>query len=238
MDEEDRASRDSLRSILLLQEFGSVWGMATSVASERTDDDDDDDAVPIGWCSAADAAVHACLCSCCWSLIRLASGLKIAHQQLGNIQLVSQFLTILGSLALQLHDTGQAREILKSALTLAKTLYDIPTQIWIVSVLTDLYKEVGERGNEMENAEYERKKEDDLQRRLSETQASIHHLELIEKARVEVQQPHGLDIKRAIAGPATKVDLDIPESVGLQTPAPSLSRLRDSDSAKRGKRKL
>uniref|UniRef100_A0A1D1Z995 MAU2 chromatid cohesion factor n=1 Tax=Anthurium amnicola TaxID=1678845 RepID=A0A1D1Z995_9ARAE len=170
--------------------------------------------------------------------IRLASGLKIAHQQLGNIQLVSQFLTILGTLALQLHDTGQAREILKSALTLAKTLYDIPTQIWVISVLTDLYKEQGERGNEMENAEYERKKEDDLQRKLSEAQASIHHLELIEKARFKVQQPLGLDIKRAVAGPAMKVDLDIPESVGLQTPAPSSSRLRDLDSSKRGRRKF
>lgn len=71
--------------------------------------------------------------------IRLASGLKIAHQQLGNIQLVSQYLTILGTLALQLHDTGQAREILKSSLTLAKTLYDIPTQIWVLSVLTGMH---------------------------------------------------------------------------------------------------
>lgn len=67
---------------------------------------------------------------------RLASGLRIAHQQLGNIQLVSQYLTILGTLALQLHDAGQAREILKSSLTLAKTLFDIPTQIWILSVFT------------------------------------------------------------------------------------------------------
>ncbi|CAA6654570.1 unnamed protein product [Spirodela intermedia] len=131
------------------------------------------------------------------SKIRLASGLKIAHQQLGNIQLVSQFLTILGTLALQLHDTGQAREILKSSLTLAKTLYDIPTQIWVLSVLT----------------EYERKKEDDLQRRLSETQASIHHFEL-----------------------HTRGDLDIPESVGLQAPPP-MSRLRDADSVKWGRGK-
>lgn len=68
--------------------------------------------------------------------IRLASGLRIAHQQLGNIQLVSQYLTILGTLALQLHDIAQAREILKSSLTLAKTLYDIPTQIWVLSVFT------------------------------------------------------------------------------------------------------
>lgn len=74
---------------------------------------------------------HTIICS-----NRLATGLKIAHQHLGNIQLVSQFLTVLGTLALQLHDTVQAREILKSALTLAKTLYDIPTQIWVLSVLT------------------------------------------------------------------------------------------------------
>lgn len=172
--------------------------------------------------------------------IRLASGLKIAHQQLGNIQLVSQFLTILGTLALQLHDTVQAREILKSSLTLAKTLYDIPTQIWVLSVLTGLYREVGERGNEMENSEYERKKEDDLQKRLSEAFSSIHHIELIEKARVKVHQIPGLDIRRAVTGPSTKVDLDIPESIGLsKTPPLSISyRLRDSDSGKRGKRNI
>lgn len=173
--------------------------------------------------------------------IRLASGLKIAHQQLGNIQLVSQYLTILGTLALQLHDTTQAREILKSSLTLAKTLYDIPTQIWVLSVLTALYQELGESANEMENSEYERKKEDDLQKRLSEAHSQIHHLELIKKDKVKVQPLHELDIKRAIAGPSTKVDLDIPESVGLPTPppAPSLSsRLRDPDSGRRGKRKI
>lgn len=173
--------------------------------------------------------------------IRMASGLKIAHQQLGNIQLVSQYLTILGTLALQLHDTGQAREILKSSLTLAKTLYDIPTQIWVLSVLTALFQELGERGNEMENSEYERKKEEDLQKRLSEAQSQIHHNELIKKGRVNVQTLYGLDIKRAMAGPSTNVDLDIPESIGLPTPPPAASmstRLRDSDPGKRGKRKL
>ncbi|XP_078436815.1 tetratricopeptide repeat (TPR)-like superfamily protein [Wolffia australiana] len=169
--------------------------------------------------------------------IRLASGLKIAHQQLGNIQLVSQFLTILGTLALQLHDTGQAREILKSSLTLAKTLYDIPTQIWVLSVLTDLYKKLGERGNEMENAEYERKKEEDLQRRLSEAQSTIDHFQLIEKSRFKIHQPHVLETKRPMNGSASRGDLDIPESVGLQAPTP-LPRLLDPDSAKRGKRKL
>ncbi|XP_020254437.1 uncharacterized protein LOC109831513 [Asparagus officinalis] len=173
--------------------------------------------------------------------IRLASGLKIAHQQLGNIQLVSQYLTILGTLALQLHDTGQAREILKSSLTLAKTLYDIPTQIWVLSVLTALYQELGERENQMENSEYERKKEEDLQKRLSEAHSRTHHLDLIEKTRVSVQPLHGLDMKRAMAGPSMKVDLDIPESIGLPAAAPASSlssRLRDSDSRNRGKRKI
>ncbi|XP_077239230.1 tetratricopeptide repeat (TPR)-like superfamily protein [Tasmannia lanceolata] len=172
--------------------------------------------------------------------IRLAEGLRIAHQHLGNIQLVSQYLTILGSLALALHDTGQAREILKSSLTLAKTLYDIPTQIWVLSVLTALYQEIGERGSEMENSEYERKKADDLQKRLSDARSSIYHIELIDKVRIEVWQLHELGIKRAIAGPSMKVDLDIPESVGLSTPspAPSSSRLRDIDSSRRGKKKI
>ncbi|XP_020591840.1 uncharacterized protein LOC110032522 [Phalaenopsis equestris] len=165
--------------------------------------------------------------------VRLASGLKLAHQQLGNIQLVSQYLTILGTLALQLHDTEQAREILKSSLTLAKTLYDVPTQIWVLSVLTDLYKELGESRNEMENSEYERKKEDDLQRRLSDALSRTHHLELIEKERIKVHS----DMRRT-AGAPTNTDLEIPESVGLKAPSPApVSRLIDLDSVRRSARR-
>ncbi|KAF8397065.1 hypothetical protein HHK36_018703 [Tetracentron sinense] len=172
--------------------------------------------------------------------MRLASGLQITHSHLGNIQLVSQYLTILGSLALALHDTGQAREILRSSLTLAKKLYDIPTQIWVLSVLTALYQELGEKGNEMENSEYQRKKEDDLQKRLADAHSSIHHIELIDKVKIEARQLHELDIKRAIAGPSMRVNLDIPESVGLSTPlpAPSSSRLVDIDTGRRGKKKI
>ncbi|PSS14160.1 MAU2 chromatid cohesion factor like [Actinidia chinensis var. chinensis] len=171
--------------------------------------------------------------------VRLATGLQIAHAHLGNLQLVSQYLTILGNLALALRDTGQAREILRSALTLAKKLYDIPTQIWVLSNLTALYQELGEKGNEMENLEYQNKKVEDLQKRLNDARSSIHHIELIDKVRTEVHQLHEHDIKRAMAGPSMRVDLDIPESVGLSTPTPaSLSRLVDSDIGRRGKRKM
>ncbi|KAK3145050.1 hypothetical protein QOZ80_4AG0322090 [Eleusine coracana subsp. coracana] len=153
---------------------------------------------------------------------RLASGLRIAHQQLGNIQLVSQYLTILGTLALQLHDAGQAREILKSSLTLAKTLYDIPTQMWILSVFTELYREVEEKGNEMENAEYEKKKEDDLRRRLNEAHSHAFHQELVEKSRIKIQSLHNFsNMQPEMTGPAANADLDIPESVGLYAPQPS-----------------
>ncbi|XP_057473656.1 sister chromatid cohesion protein SCC4 [Actinidia eriantha] len=171
--------------------------------------------------------------------VRLASGLQIAHAHLGNLQLVSQYLTILGNLALALRDTGQAREILRSALTLAKKLYDIPTQIWVLSNLTALYQELGEKGNEMENLEYQNKKVEDLQKRLNDARSSIHHIELIDKVRTEVHQLHEHDIKRAVAGPSMRVNLDIPESVGLLSPTPaSLSRLVDSDIGRRGKRKM
>ncbi|KAF9591894.1 hypothetical protein IFM89_009502 [Coptis chinensis] len=172
-------------------------------------------------------------------LIRLATGLRISHQQLGNIQLVSQYLTVLGSLALTLHDTGQAKEILKSSLTLAKTLYDFPTQIWVLSLFTALYKELGEKGNEIENSEYAKKKEEDLQKRLADARSSILHIELIEKVKLEVQQPNDIDMKHVSAGPSMRTDLDIPESIGLtiQSTAPS-SRLVDIDSVRRGKRKV
>ncbi|XP_062225380.1 sister chromatid cohesion protein SCC4 [Phragmites australis] len=156
---------------------------------------------------------------------RLASGLRIAHQQLGNIQLVSQYLTILGTLALQLHDAGQAREILKSALTLAKTLYDIPAQMWILSVFTELYRELEEKGNEMENSEYERKKEDDLQRRLSEAHSHAFHQELVEKSRIQIQPLRDLSRNQPEMGASmANTDLDIPESVGLSAPQPSSAK--------------
>ncbi|GAB4824830.1 hypothetical protein Ancab_007700 [Ancistrocladus abbreviatus] len=171
--------------------------------------------------------------------IRLATGLQITHSHLGNLQLVSQYLTILGNLALALHDTGQAREILRSALTLAKKLYDVPTQVWVLSVLTALYQELGERGNEMENSDYQRKKVDDLEKKLAEARSSIHHLELIGQTKIQAPQFHEVDIKRPIAGSSMGANLDIPESVGLVTPSPiPSSRLLDLDSVRRGKRRI
>lgn len=172
--------------------------------------------------------------------VRLANGLQTTHTSLGNLQLVSQYLTILGNLALSLHDTGQAREILRSALTLSKKLYDLPTQIWVLSNMTALYQQLGEKGNETENSEYQSKKADDLQKRLANAHASVHHIELIDKLKLEVHQLNELDIKRALAGPSMKVNLDIPESVGLSTPPPmpSSTRLMDLDIGRRGKRKV
>ncbi|TVU13731.1 hypothetical protein EJB05_37155, partial [Eragrostis curvula] len=166
---------------------------------------------------------------------RLASGLRIAHQQLGNIQLVSQYLTILGTLALQLHDAGQAREILKSALTLAKTLYDVPTQMWILSVFTELYREVEERGNEIENSEYEKKKEYDLRRRLAEAHSHAFHQELVDKSRIQIQPLHTLsNMQLEMAGPTANANFDIPESVGLYAPQPSsVNRLIEPSSVRR-----
>ncbi|KDP45667.1 hypothetical protein JCGZ_17274 [Jatropha curcas] len=171
---------------------------------------------------------------------RLAKGLQIAHNSMGNLQLISQFLTILGHLALALHDTVQAREILRSSLTLAKKLYDIPTQIWVLSVLTDLYQGLGEVGNQMENEEYRKKKSDELQKKLSDAHSSIHHIELIDKVKIEVKQFQEFDIKRAMANQSMRVNLDIPESVGLSTPLPnsSSSKLLDLDNRRRGKRRI
>ncbi|KAL8516471.1 hypothetical protein ACS0TY_014937 [Phlomoides rotata] len=172
--------------------------------------------------------------------IRLASGLQTTHTYLGNLQLVSQYLSVLGNLALALHDTGQAREILRSALTLARKLYDIPTQNWVLSNMTVLYQQSGEKGSEMENLEYQKKKVEDLQQRLATARSSPHHNELIGKVRVQVDELNEHNMKRAIAGLSKRVDLDIPESVGLSTPQPmrSSSRLMDVDIGRLGKRKL
>ncbi|KAL9272325.1 Sister chromatid cohesion protein SCC4-like protein [Drosera capensis] len=137
-----------------------------------------------------------------------------------------RYLTVLGRLALALRDTGQAREIPKSALTLAKKLFDLPNSD------LELYHEVGEKENEIENSEYQRKEVDELQKRLADAQSSAHHFELIDKTRVEVQEMHDSVTKHSTISSSMMVNLDIPESVGLISPlpAPFSSRLLDLDS--------
>lgn len=64
--------------------------------------------------------------------------------------------------------------------------------------------------------------------------------EQTDKVKLEVQQFNELDTKRAMEGQSMRVNLDIPESVGLSTPLPmhSSSKLVDLDTGKRGKRKI
>lgn len=111
---------------------------------------------------------------------RLATGLKITHKQLGNHQLVSQFLTVLGSLAIAMRDTTQARDILKSSLTLAKSLHDIPTQVAVLSELRAMFRDSGEAGKEAEHAEAESKKREELRRRIHDAQATPYHAPLLQ----------------------------------------------------------
>lgn len=171
---------------------------------------------------------------------RLAKGLQIAHTHMSNLQLVSQYLTLLGNLALSLHDTVQAREILRSSLTLAKKLSDIPTQLWVLSSFTALYQQLGEKGSEMENEEHRKKKWDEMQSRLAEARGSIHHIELVEKARLEMHKVEGAQ-EQAEVTYGMQASLDIPESVGIEGPSPAQysSRLVGLDTGKRwGKRRV
>ncbi|KAJ4829815.1 hypothetical protein Tsubulata_025325 [Turnera subulata] len=173
------------------------------------------------------------------SRVSLAKGLQIAHRSTGNLQLTAQYLTVLGYLALALHDTRQAKEILRSSLTLGKTLCDIPTQIWVLSVLTSMYKGLGQVGNEMENEDYRKQKLEELQKKLADARASNHHIELIDKARMNAHRFHEIDRKRAMESQSMTANLDIPESVGLSNVLPTTSsRLLDLDSRKRGKKKI
>jgi MAternally-affected-uncoordination protein len=50
---------------------------------------------------------------------------------------------------------------------------------YFFTIITVLYRELEEKENEMENSDYERKKEDDLQRRLSEAYSHAFHQELV-----------------------------------------------------------
>ncbi|GFZ13390.1 tetratricopeptide repeat (TPR)-like superfamily protein [Actinidia rufa] len=121
-------------------------------------------------------------------------------------------------------------------------LYDVHSDLIWVNLRFDqaLYQELGEKGMKWRILRIRiSEKVEDLQKRLNDARSSIHHIELIDKVRTEVHQLHEHDIKRAMAGPSMRVNLDIPESVGLSSPTPaSLSRLVDSDIGRRGKRKM
>jgi MAternally-affected-uncoordination protein len=121
---------------------------------------------------------------------RLATGLKLTHTQLGNHQLVSQYLTVLGSLALAMHDTTQARDILKSSFTLAKALHDIPTQVGVLAELIALYREVGEASKETEHSEAISKKVKDLKRRIEEAEAASSHHQLLQVTLLSTINPY------------------------------------------------
>lgn len=63
----------------------------------------------------------------------------------------------------------------------------------------------------------------------------------VDKVKVEVMQYHDLDAKRVLSSPSMRMNLDIPESIGLSTPAPSASTSRlvdlDWDTGRHAKRK-
>lgn len=95
----------------------------------------------------------------------------------------------------------------------------------------------------MENVEFQKNRMDALQQKLVDALSSIHHLELIDTVKIEVQQFHEVNSNRSTLGPSMSVNLDIPESVGLSAPLPahSISRLVDLDMGnigRRGKRKI
>lgn len=48
-----------------------------------------------------------------------------------------------------------------------------------MNVLTALYKELGERGNENKNVKYQTKISADLQKRLADGRASIYHIDIV-----------------------------------------------------------
>ncbi|KAL0460381.1 UNVERIFIED_CONTAM: Sister chromatid cohesion protein SCC4 [Sesamum latifolium] len=171
-------------------------------------------------------------------------GFLLMRQQ--NLQEARRLLSVyfLHGLGLGMED-GLALSVLglrnlKICPDIVKKLYDIPTQNWVLSNLTALYQQSGEKGSEMENLEYQRRKIEDLQQRLAIARSSVHHNELIEKVKLQVQQLNEQDMKRAIAGPSRSIDLDIPESVGLLTPQPmpSSARLMDQDIGRLRKRKV
>ena len=65
-----------------------------------------------------------------------------------------------------------------------------------------LYQELGEKGNEMENLEYQNKKVEDLQKRLNDARSSIHHIELV---RGKIVLVHTLSLNRRHLGHLAKV---------------------------------
>ncbi len=70
---------------------------------------------------------------------RLSRALKSAHGELGNHELVSQALNALGALVAAQGDASQARDMLTSAFTLAKSAGDLHAQGGALRLLARLH---------------------------------------------------------------------------------------------------
>lgn len=49
-----------------------------------------------------------------------------------------------------------------------------------------LYQELGEKGHELENLEFQKKRADELQKRLADAHSSIYHIELVRATHLKV----------------------------------------------------
>ncbi|GBG88220.1 hypothetical protein CBR_g46787 [Chara braunii] len=111
---------------------------------------------------------------------KLTSGLQLTHGLLGNHQVTSQYLTLLGNIALHFRDPPQALNILKSALTIAQTQHDLPIQLGIISELEMLYKDVGDTAKGGENAAFQRQKMADFVHKVNAAKSTPYHQQILQ----------------------------------------------------------
>lgn len=112
----------------------------------------------------------------------LTKALKYAHGMIGSMQLVGQVLNALAPVQQEKNDISGAQQMFQSAITLFKSLNDLPSLITTLYGLQGLYQYQKQADLVSKSQQYLSRKEQDLHLRLSNAQASTVHKELMTAA--------------------------------------------------------
>jgi Tetratricopeptide repeat len=110
----------------------------------------------------------------------LTKALKQAHSVLGSTHLVAQVLNALAPVQQMKNDTEGAKQMLESAMTLTKTLGDLPSLIATLKRLVALQKESDDASVAAMTADYITRKTAELESKLAAVRASPEHQAILE----------------------------------------------------------
>lgn len=124
----------------------------------------------------------------------LTKALKYAHGLIGSMQLVGQLLNALAPVQLEKNDVSGAQQMFQSAITLFKSINDLPSLITTLHGLHDLHQKQGKIELVSKSEQYLARKEQGMHERILKVRASEDHTNVMAAAAALM---HGHQMKQS-----------------------------------------